>query len=140
MLPIAQTFVDALDKVKLKHKDVQQLAGGESMVVVGINGKNTSYDVLFIFDTKGDTVSIRVPRLVVGCPEDKTLNMLDAINDVNAKFRWLKLYMDKNQNIVAQADAYANDSVDENICVKLLIRFGNIIDECYPTLMHALWA
>ena len=140
MLPIAEVFVAALDKANLKHKAVQELPGGESMVVVGVNGKNTSYDVLFIFDAKGGSVSIRVPRLVTGCPEDKTLNMLDAINDVNARFRWLKLYLDKNQNIVAQADAYANDSVEDSICVKLLIRFVNIIDECYPTLMHALWA
>lgn len=140
MVEMAQAFVDALAKAKLKPKAVQELENGGNIVVIGVSGKNTNYDVLFIFDAKGGTVSIRVPRLVAGCPEDKTLALLDAINDINAKYRWLKFYLNKDQNIVAQADAYANASADDNVCMKMLFRFGNIIDECYPILMHALWA
>lgn len=140
MLPVAQAFIDALNKAELKHKGVQDLEGDATLVIVGVNGKNTRYDVLFIFDPNGETASIRVPRLVAGCPEEKTFPMLDAINEINAKFRWLKLYLDKDQNIDAQADAYVNDSVESSVCVKLLLRIVNIIDECYPMLMHALWA
>lgn len=140
MLQSAQIFMQALEKEDLKYKDARDLKDGSSLVVCGFNGKNTRYDIAFIFDSDDRSVSVRVFRLVSGCPEDSTLRMLDAINEINAKYRWVKFYLDKDQDINVQLDAYVNHSVDDNICLFLLMRTVKIIDECYPTLMRALWA
>lgn len=141
MLKSAQAFVDALTKAKLKYKQACDLEDGKSLVICGFNGKhNARYDVFLAFDADGESVCIRALRLLEDCPEDKTLKLLDTINEINVKYRWLKLYLDKNQNISVQIDAYVNDSAENNICLKLLLRMVNIIDEFYPMLMHTLWA
>ena len=140
MLKNAQVFMDALTKANLKYKDSRDMDDGNSLVACGVSGKNNAqYNVLFIFDANGETVSIRVYNLVVSCPEEKTLKMLDAINDVNAHYRWLKFYLDKEQAVNVQADAYVDCDAEGKICVKYLLRFMQIIDECYPTFMRVLW-
>ena len=141
MLKTAQQFLDALQRANLKWKDSRDMDDGNSLVVCGVSGKNNArYDVLFIFDANGESAAVRVFKLITSCPEDKTLKMLDAINDLNNKYRWVKFCLDKDQDVSVQMDAYVNGDTDGMICVKLLLRIMKIIDESYPTFMHILWA
>ena len=140
MLKTAQQFLDALQRANLKWKDSRDMDDGNSLVVCGVSGKNNArYDVLFIFDANGESAAVRVFKLITSCPEDKTLKMLDAINDLNNKYRWVKFCLDKDQDVSVQVDAYVNGDTDGMICVKLLLRIMKIIDESYPTFMHILW-
>ena len=139
MLNTAMRFMSECDQVGLKYRDSRDLEDGGSLVVCGVNGQNNArYDVLFLFDKDGHSVSARIFGLLT-FPEDKWAPMLDAVNDLNATYRWLKFYV-KDDKVNAQSDAIINDDTSGKICVELLLRTMRLVDEVYPRFMHVLWA
>ncbi len=138
MLNTAMRFMSECDSAGLKYRDSRDLDDGNSLVVCGVSGKNNArYDVLFIFDKDGHSVSLRVFGLVTS-PEEKWAAMLDAVNSVNATYRWLKFFM-KDDRVNVQCDAIISDETSGKVCVELLVRTMRIVDEAYPRFMRVLW-
>ncbi len=138
MLNTAMRFMSECDSAGLKYRDSRDLDDGNSLVVCGVSGKNNArYDVLFIFDKDGHSVSLRVFGLVTSS-EEKWAAMLDAVNSVNATYRWLKFFM-KDDRVNVQCDAIISDETSGKVCVELLVRTMRIVDEAYPSFMRVLW-
>ena len=135
----AMRFMSECDRSGLKYRDVRDLDDGGSLVVCGVSGKNNArYDVLFIFDKDGRSVSLRIFGLV-SFPEEKTAPMMEAINELNGKYRWLKFYS-TGEKVNVQCDAIINEDTSGKIGVELLLRTMSIVDEAYPAFMRVLWA
>ena len=138
MLNTAMRFMSECDSAGLKYREGRDLDDGGSLVVCGVNGKNNArYDVLYIFDKDGHNVSLRVFGLVI-FPEAKWAGMLDAVNEVNGTYRWLKFFT-KDDRVNVQCDAIINDDTSGKICVELLVRTMKIVDDVYPRFMRVLW-
>ena len=139
MLNTAMRFMSECDRVGLKYRDSRDMDNGESLVVCGVNGKNNArYDVLFIFDKDGHSVSLRIFGLIA-FPEEKWAAILDIANELNGFYRWLKFYV-KEDKVNVQHDAVISEETSGPICVELLLRTMKIIDDVYPKFMHVLWA
>ena len=135
----AMRFMSECDRAGLKYRDARDLDDGGSLVVCGVSGKNNArYDVLFIFDKEGHSASLRVFGLV-SFPEEKTAPMMEAVNELNGKYRWLKFFTNE-EKVNVQCDAIISDDTSGRICVELLLRTMKIIDEAYPAFMRVLWA
>ncbi len=138
MLNTAMRFMSECDSAGLKYRESRDLDDGGSLVICGVSGKNNArYDVLFIFDKDGHSVSLRVFGLVT-FPEEKWAGMLDAVNGVNGTYRWLKFFT-KEDRVNVQCDAIVSDETSGKVCVELLVRTMRIVDEAYPRFMHVLW-
>jgi len=138
MLNTAMRFMSECDRVGLKYRESRDLDDGGSLVVCGVNGKNNArYDVVYIFDKDGASVSMRVFGLLA-YPDEKWAPMLDVVNELNGAYRWLKFFA-KDDKINAQCDAVINDETSGKICVELLLRTMKIVDDVYPRCMHVLW-
>ena len=59
---------------------------------------------------------------------------------MNAHYRWIKFYLDKDSDIVADCDAYIDADTCGKECMSLVRRMVNITDEAYPTFARAMWA
>ena len=138
MLNTAMRFMSACDSAGLKYRESRDLDDGGSLVVCGVNGKNNArYDVLFVFDKDGHSVSLRVFGLLT-FPEEKWAAMLDAANELNGTYRWLKFFT-KEDRVNVQCDAVISDDTSGKVCVELLVRTMRIVDEAYPSFMRVLW-
>ena len=65
---------------------------------------------------------------------------LAAINQQNARFRFVKFVIDTNDHTVqAEADVAFRSHDVGDICLEYVSRCINICDDAYPELMKALW-
>ena len=65
--------------------------------------------------------------------------MLESVNTLNVKYRWLSFYIDGDEEVTCNADSVLNAETAAEVCFNLLVRFITIVDEAYPELMKALW-
>ena len=128
-------FMRYMDREGVKYTDVR-----ENVVRVTYSGDNMkSIPVYVIFDKDGD------PMVQLQCWEIMNFNNKEgeamvACNELNAKYRWIKFYMDKDNDIIAECDAYIDAATCGEECLKLVKRVVNITDDAYPVLARAMWA
>lgn len=72
-------------------------------------------------------------------PDNKKMAVLEKINELNSKYRWVKLQLE-NGSVSATIDAiYDNDSIIVQ-WDNLTSRITSIPDACYPEIMKILWS
>ena len=109
---------------------------------LGFGGGDFKYNhvsIFVVFDSDGASVQL-VSSPIARIPIEKTSGMLLAINDVNCRFRWVKMYLDRDNDLVAEADLIIDEYTAGESCVELVMRMASIIDDAYADLMKALWA
>lgn len=139
MLDTVNNFLAELDRIGWRYRDVRELEDGKGHVACGITAKSTQLDFHFFFDADNHSVSIRIFKLFIA-PIDKKLQIMDLMNEVNAQYRWAKLFLDKESWMNVQADAVISAENSGKICVELIARTVRIMDETYPKFMHEIWA
>ncbi len=65
--------------------------------------------------------------------------MLDTVNKLNVKYRWLSFYIDDDEEVTCNADSLLNADTAAEVCFNLLVRFITIVDEAYPEMMKVLY-
>ena len=65
--------------------------------------------------------------------------MQRVLNDCNNKFRWVKFYLDDDNDIVANADILFDELNVGFTCVEIVMRTASIIDDAYPAIMKGIW-
>lgn len=109
-----------------------------SVLHVGINAKETSFEALYISRSDKNDVALRIYNLVKFPPE-KLNDMLEAVSECNIRFRFLKLTVDTRAHSVDAAFDFTMDAGNLGECAyEMLVRSANVIDECYPMLMSKL--
>ena len=137
MCNAAKIFTDYLN-----IKGVKYLVDGEDIVRITYTGENCpSITVNFIFDDEGRDVAIRSYSLAKVDKSDsvKYSKACQLCSTLNYEYRWIKFYLDKDDEITAADDAIIDPYTTGEECFKLLLRAIAIIDKSYPEVMKMLW-
>lgn len=70
----------------------------------------------------------------------RQLKGLLACNLLNSKVRWVKFYLDDDDNVIADCDAIVDSDTVGEECLSLIRRIVGIVDDAYPIIMKTLWA
>lgn len=140
----AKTQADSFEWALMAHELKYERKGDEEQPLfeLGFGGGDFKYNhvsIFVVFDSDGASVQL-VSSPIARIPIEKTSGMLLAINDVNCRFRWVKMYLDRDNDLVAEADLIIDEYTAGESCVELVMRMASIIDDAYADLMKALWA
>ena len=138
MLSSTRQFTDAMENKDIKYEYKGTTDSGKDVVVLRYTCENISTLTLqFFFDEDCKSVAIRMFDLVK-FPESKLPTMLAAINQQNARFRFVKFVIDTNDHTVqAEADVAFRSHDVGDICLEYVSGSINICDDAYPELMKA---
>ena len=98
--------------------------------------------VQFIAVGGGREVGMRLFSLVYRVPRIRHQKMLEALNTLNLKYRFLRFYLDDDGDVCVAYDfprRFDDASIGE-AAFEILIRTVDIVSKAYPTLMEALIA
>ncbi|MGN1030813.1 MAG: YbjN domain-containing protein [Butyricicoccaceae bacterium] len=133
----ARSFMRRLDRDDIKYR-IMESSSGKDRIRVSYRGDNKDRISLdFFFENDEETISVYCYD-VAHCPSDKKLGALVAINMMNTKYKWVKFYLDDDNDVIAEVDLEVTlDSAAEvaRRCCGLAV---NIIDEAYPLLQYAI--
>ena len=121
---------------EMDRKGIRYLSLGEWMVRVSYTGENLkTIPIIVLFDTDGDNEAQFSCVEVAGFKEDKRYAAaLMACNKLNDHYSWAKFYLDDDRDIRVEADAiFSMDNVGE-VCIGMVQRMVQIIDEAYLEL------
>lgn len=137
MFRATREVVKAFQEVNFKCK-VEE-ADGISLVKAGVSGKQTTYQIHFISTDDDNDVAVRVVAFVKGVPE-KRVQLLEAANACNERFRFVKFVLDQEGRVNVEADIPQRVTNVGPVAVEITVRIMRILDEAYPVFMKALWS
>ena len=98
-----------------------------------------SYRIRFISRDDDNDVAVRVYGLVtVG--EENRAKVLPTLNNLNARFRYIKFVMDDDGDINLEYDYPVRCPNPVASAEEIIIRIVKMVDEAYPELMRAMWS
>ncbi len=135
MFPYAQLFVNHMNANGIKYTEEN-----ERVIKVAYGGDNMdSIAVYVFFDKDGEPM--------IQCKSWNILNFKNNVdkgivvcNQLNAKYRWVKFYIDDDSDVICELDAMIDEETCGNECLTLVRRIVSIVDEAYPVLAKARWA
>ena len=110
----------------------------EAWLSFGINN-GPSYKIRFISRDNDNDVAVRVFALM-SADEANRSKLLPVINELNAKYRYVKFVCDSDGDLNVEYDFPVTGSSPAESAGEIVARFVRIIDESYPVLMRAMWA
>lgn len=129
-------FMHYLNQKGVRYDDL-----GEHRVRVTYNGENIpSLSVYLFFDKAGKNYVALDSWGIAKFSDEKMPAGLVTCNSLNAKYRWVKFYIDSESDVRCQADIVIEPETAGEECHELVIRIVDIVDEAYPEIMRALWA
>ena len=125
-------FTSFLDAQGVKYLEVK-----ENVIRIGYNAENKDSIAAIVFFDDDNDVAIRCFE-IAKC-KNRELNAIQACNQLNHKYRWIKFYVDNDSDIIASTDAYVTeDSCGEEI-FRLVLTLIDIVDKAYPAIMGAIY-
>ena len=108
------------------------------MVVPGI----PVLTIRFIAVSGHHELGMRVYSLVYQVPKAKQKKMLEAVNELNLKYRFLRFYMDDDGDVSVAYDFpdRLDDASIGKAAFEILVRTLKVMSMAYPALMEALIA
>ena len=73
-------------------------------------------------------------------PEDKISDALLVCNEMNAKFKWVKFYLDNDNDLILEDDAILSPATASDEAFELLLRMIDILKDSKPAFMKAIYA
>lgn len=123
--------------LKFDHVDEYE----NPMIVLNFGGGDFSFTHLaihVIFDLDGSSAQLATSP-IASVPAEKTAQMLLTLNACNHKFRWVKFYLDDDNDVVANGDVIFDEQNTGDACIELIMRAANIVDEAYADIMKTTW-
>ena len=111
------------------------------VLVLNFGGGDFSYTHVAIhlfFDLDGTSVQVATSP-IANAPAEKAARVLLALNECNNKFRWVKFYLDSDNDVIANADVVFDEQNAGPACIELVMRTASIIDDAYAEIMKAIW-
>ena len=130
-----QEFINTLDAKGVKYTDVDS----ETVKITYNTDNAPSVSVLVIFDEDGKNFVQFISFEIAKFAKNKEAGVA-ACNQANADYRWVKFYLDKDTDLTCDMDAYVYEDTCGEVCLSLVKRMVNIIDDNYPMFMKALWS
>ncbi len=111
----------------------------EHVVRVSYSGDNMrSIPVNVFFDEDGDNIVQLCCYEIARFKGDRIANGLIVCNALNQKYRWVKFYLDSDNDVRAELDAYISSGTAGEECANLVRRVVSIVDKSYPTIIKAI--
>ncbi|MBR6955183.1 MAG: YbjN domain-containing protein [Clostridia bacterium] len=136
-----QIISDLFTLREIRH-NIQEPNERISLVRAGFTGDNAcGVDVDFVNTDNDNDVSVRVNNLLnLKVPEEKQLAVLEELNRLNNKYRYVKFCLRDNNTISVEYDLGVETSEAKlgMICREMFIRFMNIIDEAVGSIAEAI--
>lgn len=118
-------FCRHLDEKKLKYDR------NDERHIVNLKYKGDNFQSLgftMIFDEDGESIAMRVYSIV----QFKKAQLADAYNfcnEMNVKYRWLRFYVDSDDELTAAMDAVISEESCAAECLEVLSRTVSIVDD-----------
>ena len=140
MSMVADKVKSYLEKEDIRYEYYEPTGDRSEVIKVSFNGKNAdTVRVFLFFDEEGKRVNLK-SFSIAKIPSEKLMDMYVVLNELNNEYRWVKFYVDSDNEVTVSDDAIIDpDSVGAE-CFELIIRSVSIVDEVYPRLMKVLWA
>ncbi len=133
MFNTTQNFINELNARELTYNFNEN--GNNELVSIGFD----KFTLLCIFSgEKGEYFTIFTSY--AHCEKDKSLDVIIALNQLNATYKWTKFYLDKDNDIIIDTDAIIDEETSGDECFELVARFVNIIKEANNDIMRAIYA
>ena len=114
-------------KVRYTYKPLEK----SELISVGYEGDNMKdMDFLFFFDKDGESVSVKCFSILQFAANDLARGIVCS-NKLNNKYRWVKFYIDEDNEAAASIDAVITERTAGPVCFELLVRMLDIVDEAY---------
>ncbi len=133
MLKYAQEFADFLDEKNL-HYEARDFEGGSRLQI-----RFDKNGIVFLF-SGDDGRYVSMYTTIETVPADKIADVLIVCNELNAKYKWLKFYIDDDNDVLSEDDAILNGDSAADECFELMLRRLNILDEVRSPIMRAIYA
>ncbi len=104
----------------------------------GLDGGG-NYKIKFISTDEDYDVAVRVFSLI-HAGEAQRAKVIDALNDLNCKFRYAKFCCDSDGDVNVEYDFPQHGSNPAASAREIMIRLYQIVKEAYPVLMRAMWS
>ncbi len=135
----AISFEHALDGHELKYTRHDEFP--QPVFSIDFGGGDFKYQHLSVrmfFDDDGNSVHM-LTAPIASVPEERIPRMLETINDLHKRFRWVRFYIDDDNDLVADSDIIIDDVTAGDMCVELVMRTASIVDDVYADIMKTLW-
>ena len=133
-------YMDAFTS-HMDQKGVRYSVESENRVRISYSGDNADSIVVNAFFDKDGEGKVQFIVWHLGkFSESRLAAGMAACNALNAKWRWVKFYLDSDNEGCADCDALLDESSAGEECMELLLRIVDIVDKAYPDLMRALYA
>ena len=130
----AEIFANNLNEKKLRF-ETGTTSRGDSVVEFPYNGKTTK-----IFFSGDDGTSLSLYMIFETIPEEKLADLIFLCNTLNSEYKWIKFYVDKDNDLVLQEDAILSVDDTGEEAFELLLRMVKLADELKPQIMKAIYA
>lgn len=133
----ALSFMNYLNKGDIKYSVLDS-----NKIAINFSGKNcSSIRTIFSFSDENLDVSVHVASIaeVEKENERKQLVAHSLCNTLNSNMRWLKFYINSDNEIVAESDAIISPDTAGDVCTMLLMKTVEVVDSTYPVIMTSLW-
>lgn len=135
MVEYAKLFADYMDDQGVKYTVTK-----DNVIKVVYGGENKEDLIVFvIFDEDGDNY-VQFKCWDIEKFKGKRDSALTVCNSLNAEYRWVKFYIDDDDDIIASIDAVIDYTSCGKECLNLVHRVVSIVDEAYPQIAKARWA
>lgn len=97
-----------------------------------------SIAINLIIDEDGNSINIKSFN-VAKVPENKLADMYACLNALNAEYRWVKFFIDSDNEVTVSGDAIVDAATVGEEMFEIILRYIGIIDDIYPRLMKVIW-
>lgn len=123
----------------LKSKNLNFECGtdkdGDSVVEFPYQGKVAK---MFFSGDQGQYLSIYL--VFERVPEEKLSDVIFTCNELNARYKWITFYVDRDNDVVFHDDAILSMENASDEAFELLIRILKIGEDVKPVIMKAIYA
>ncbi len=134
MQQYAQLFCNYMDETGIKYTVKK-----DHVILVSYSGENMESIPIYVFFDEDNDPFVQLKCWDILNFKNKGADALIVCNSLNAEYRWLKFFLDKDEDIVASLDAIVDTATCGEECMGLVRRFVNILDEAYPQIAKARW-
>lgn len=134
MLTCAELFKNHLDSKNLNYRCN---VDGDGDVVIDFPYQGKVTKCIFSGD-EGKYLSLYL--VYERIPDEKVADLIFLANELNAKFKWVTFFVDKDKDIVLHDDAILSVETAASEAFELMIRMIKIGDDVKPMIMKAIYA
>ena len=128
-----ELFAKSLKSKKLNYQS--GTSGDNSVIEFPYDGKIAR---LFFCGDKGTYLSVYL--VYESVPKEKTVDVILTCNDLNAQYKWITFYVDRDNDVILHDDAILTPETACEEAFELLVRMLKISDEVKPVIMKAIYA